>query len=179
MGDTFTLETGKLESNYTIPMILTCPSCGERHIDEQDFAKVPHHTHACQGCGMVWRPAKVNTHGVRFLPGYANADKLPSGVAEALGPERDDDWARDVFWDAVLRSEYATADRRKFPDEHDLAAIEIIRTRCRPIGNDITDEWLQEKAMDILDAHFCEPMRYNQCKAAGDLLRKIIAEAQS
>lgn len=67
------LETGKLDPDSTIPMILTCPSCGERHIDEKEFAEVPHHTHACQGCGMVWRPAKVNTHGVWFLPGFRNA----------------------------------------------------------------------------------------------------------
>lgn len=65
------LETGKLHPEYTIPMILFCPN-GHRHIDEQEFAGVPHHTHACQECGIVWRPAKVNTHGVRFLPGYVN-----------------------------------------------------------------------------------------------------------
>jgi transcription elongation factor Elf1 len=69
----FMLETGKLHEFYSIPMLLTCPACGERHIDEGDFAEKAHHTHACQGCGMVWRPAKVNTHGVRFLPGYSNA----------------------------------------------------------------------------------------------------------
>lgn len=31
-----------------------------------------HHTHACQSCGMVWRPALVATVGVRFLPGFKN-----------------------------------------------------------------------------------------------------------
>tara|TARA_B100000678_G_scaffold105926_1_gene88824 strand:- start:1804 stop:2046 length:243 start_codon:yes stop_codon:yes gene_type:complete len=67
----FTLETGKLHASYTIPMILFCPN-GHRHIDEEDFAEVAHHTHACQECGIVWRPAKCNTHGVRFLPGYKN-----------------------------------------------------------------------------------------------------------
>lgn len=72
----FLLEEGKLNPHYTIPMILNCPQCGERHIDEQDFAEVAHHTHACQGCGFVWRPAKVNTHGVQFLPGYRNAAHL-------------------------------------------------------------------------------------------------------
>ena len=70
---TMNFETEKLNKDYTIPMILTCPSCCARHIDEQEFAAVPHHTHACQECGMVWRPAKVNTHGVQFLPGYKNA----------------------------------------------------------------------------------------------------------
>jgi len=53
-----------------IPMLLNCPVCGERHIDEGEYADKPHHTHACQGCGTVWRPAKVDTVGVRFLPGY-------------------------------------------------------------------------------------------------------------
>ena len=36
-----------------IPMRLTCPSCGELHIDVGEFATKPHHTHACQHCGMV------------------------------------------------------------------------------------------------------------------------------
>jgi rubredoxin len=71
-AERFMLETGKLHAFYTIPMILHCPMCSERHIDEAEFAEVAHHTHACQGCGFVWRPAKVNTHGVRFLPGYSN-----------------------------------------------------------------------------------------------------------
>ena len=76
MTDAFELLDYKLDAGVTIPMILHCPDCGERHIDEQAFASVAHHTHACQGCGMVWRPAKVNTHGVRFLPGYKN-EALP------------------------------------------------------------------------------------------------------
>lgn len=66
----FNLITDKGHSTDTIPMILTCPSCNTRHIDEGEFERVPHHTHACQSCGMVWRPARVNTHGVKFLPGY-------------------------------------------------------------------------------------------------------------
>jgi len=40
------------------------------HIDGAEFESKPHHTHACQNCGLVWRPAKVYTIGVRFLPGY-------------------------------------------------------------------------------------------------------------
>lgn len=57
-----------------IPMILTCPACGERHVDVGEFATKAHHTHACQSCGMVWRPAKVNTVGVQFLPGYKDPE---------------------------------------------------------------------------------------------------------
>lgn len=67
----FTLFTGKGHPSVSIPLILFCPA-GHRHIDEADFSEKPHHTHACQECGIVWRPALVNTHGVQFLPGYRN-----------------------------------------------------------------------------------------------------------
>jgi hypothetical protein len=55
-----------------IPMILICPAkgCGERHIDNAQFAIMPHHTHSCQSCGFTWRPAVVPTVGVQFLPGF-------------------------------------------------------------------------------------------------------------
>jgi len=55
-----------------IPMLLHCPMCSARHIDEGDYATKSHHTHACQDCGHVWRPAVVPTVGVRFLPGFKN-----------------------------------------------------------------------------------------------------------
>lgn len=55
-----------------IPMLLWCPSCGDRHIDVGEFATKVHHTHACQSCGMVWRPAVGPTVGVQFLPGFKN-----------------------------------------------------------------------------------------------------------
>jgi hypothetical protein len=55
-----------------IPMIIFCPACDTRHIDEGEFATKPHHTHACQSCGVVWRPAVVPTVGVQFLPGFKN-----------------------------------------------------------------------------------------------------------
>lgn len=64
------LEPDTVADTFTVPIILHCPICTERHIDEGEFEKKVHHTHACQFCGHVWRPAKVNTHGVRFLPGY-------------------------------------------------------------------------------------------------------------
>lgn len=59
-----------------IPMLLTCPipACGARHIDKGLFATTKlHHTHACQVCGHVWRPAIQNTVGVQFLPGFKDA----------------------------------------------------------------------------------------------------------
>lgn len=56
-----------------IAMLLWCPGCQMRHIDEGEFATKVHHTHACQGCGLVWRPAIVPTVGVQFLPGFKDA----------------------------------------------------------------------------------------------------------
>jgi hypothetical protein len=55
-----------------IPMRLPCPDCGQLHIDVDVFAEKPHHTHACQHCGLCWRPAVVATVGVQFLPGFKN-----------------------------------------------------------------------------------------------------------
>ena len=66
--------TGGTVTQEPIPMRLPCPSCGALHIDEGEFATKPHHTHACQSCGMVWRPAVVATVGVQFLPGYRNEE---------------------------------------------------------------------------------------------------------
>jgi rubredoxin len=61
----------------TVPMIMHCPMCNRRHIDEGEFAEKPHHTHACQHCGHVWRPALLNTHGVRYLPGFKGSAAPP------------------------------------------------------------------------------------------------------
>lgn len=57
-----------------IPLILFCFHCGERHIDKGVFATKPHHTHACQSCGVVWRPAIECTVGVEFLPGFKDKE---------------------------------------------------------------------------------------------------------
>lgn len=67
-----------------IPMLLWCPQCGERHVDAGDFATKPHHTHACQACGMVWRPAVVATCGVRFLPEFNDAERALTQEERAL-----------------------------------------------------------------------------------------------
>lgn len=72
------------EAAKPIPMLLWCPECRERHIDEGEFANKPHHTHACQHCGHVWRPAIVDTLGVRFLPGFKNETKHPAEFADPI-----------------------------------------------------------------------------------------------
>lgn len=56
-----------------IPIRLHCPICRSLHVDQGEFATKPHHTHACQRCGHVWRPAIVPTVGVQFLPGFKDA----------------------------------------------------------------------------------------------------------
>lgn len=66
----------------SIPMLLWCPACGTRHVDIGVFATRVHHTHACQNCGVVWRPALVPTVGVLHLPGFKG-----DGAAEAESPE--------------------------------------------------------------------------------------------
>lgn len=65
-------DEAKAQQPAPIPMRLPCPGCGALHIDEGEFATRPHHTHACQDCGLCWRPAVVPTVGVRFLPGFKN-----------------------------------------------------------------------------------------------------------
>lgn len=72
--------------NAPIPMRLPCPTCGVLHIDVGDFATKVHHTHACQNCGAVWRPAVVATVGVRFLPGFRNEEPDSDHGHEWLAP---------------------------------------------------------------------------------------------
>jgi len=61
-----------LATAVPIPMLIWCPLCHTRHLDKGEFATQVHTTHACQKCGLVWKPAKVPTVGVEFLPGYKN-----------------------------------------------------------------------------------------------------------
>lgn len=62
----------KDERARPVPMILDCPFCHARHIDDGAQATTPHRTHACQSCGRLWAPAVVPTVGVQFLPGCKN-----------------------------------------------------------------------------------------------------------
>ena len=80
LGPTLLVQELANEQNQAtepIPIRLECPACGELHIDVEEFATKPHHTHACQHCGAVWRPAVVATVGVRFLPGFKNEAPEP------------------------------------------------------------------------------------------------------
>jgi hypothetical protein len=57
------------QKHVPIPMLLWCPKCSEKHVDEGAYATTPHSTHTCQNCGLLWKPALVPTVGVNFLPG--------------------------------------------------------------------------------------------------------------
>ena len=61
-----------------IPMVLYCPFCGEKHVDEPKpeigWDDPPHRSHECQKCKRVWRPADVPTRGVREIATKGKAD---------------------------------------------------------------------------------------------------------
>lgn len=67
-----------------VPMLLWCPACHERHYDVGEFETRPHHTHACQHCGLTWRPARMDTVGVKFLPGFKNEAGAPRRRTQSI-----------------------------------------------------------------------------------------------
>lgn len=67
------------EEGAPIPLLLWCPGCGKRHVDRGEWKTRPHKTHACQFCGMCWRPAVPPTVGVQFLPGFQDENSGPLG----------------------------------------------------------------------------------------------------
>lgn len=73
----FEKEIREEAANDPIPLLLWCPCCNTRHIDEGENALRPHRTHACQNCGALWAVSVVPTVGVRFLPGCKN--EVPGG----------------------------------------------------------------------------------------------------
>lgn len=68
-----TIDSVRKSLEAPVPMLLWCPECGARHVDEGEFATKIHHTHSCQHCGLTWRPAVVPTVGVQFLPGFKSS----------------------------------------------------------------------------------------------------------
>jgi hypothetical protein len=74
------LERSMAES-APIDMILFCPSCGAKHVDEPEpasgWANPPHKSHLCHGCGTIWRPASVPTNGVASITTHGRADTWP------------------------------------------------------------------------------------------------------
>jgi hypothetical protein len=103
------------EPTAPVPMRLPCPVCSTLHIDIGEFATKVHHTHACQHCGHVWRPAVIPTVGVEFLPGFQN-EPAPSEPADPVR-ELLANWERDVNVApgvvVELRAALAARDARK------------------------------------------------------------------
>ena len=88
-----------IDATQPVPMLLHCPICTVKHVDDGKFATKPHHTHACQGCGHVWRPAIVNTVGVEYLPGYKNTYPTPTeAVNNAMGMDADEAYQYLKAW---------------------------------------------------------------------------------
>lgn len=60
-------QLDQIEAPTPKPMILHCPKCGMKHIDEGEWASVRRHkSHLCMGCGEIWRPFDFHTVGVAF-----------------------------------------------------------------------------------------------------------------
>jgi hypothetical protein len=106
-----------------IPMLLHCPACHERHIDEGEFATREHHSHACQSCGHVWRPAIVATVGVRFLPGFKNDEWR--GVIGLDASERA--YAAAHHLEKWTAKEIRAAHLRHRPDQCGVCAFDAFR----------------------------------------------------
>lgn len=82
-----------------IPMLLFCPECGEQHIDAPEiepgrlisggsnagravpprviWTNPPHKSHLCHACKTVWRPADIETTGVKEISTIGKADTWP------------------------------------------------------------------------------------------------------
>lgn len=52
-----------------IDMILLCPQCNVQHVDKASriWGNPPHKSHLCEFCGIIWRPADVETNGVKNI----------------------------------------------------------------------------------------------------------------
>ena len=108
-------------------MILHCPECRARHVDAGEFAMKPHHTHACQGCGFVWRPAIIPTVGVQFLPGLKDEKSpaaAPSATKASGGTLTVYPTAKAAYADEVERMRSSpTTERCRAARDRDLALV--------------------------------------------------------
>lgn len=85
-----------------IDMVLHCPKCGKQHIDKESklieivhqlsgtvvdevWSHPPHCSHLCYGCGHIWRPADVPTHGVAAVKTKGKGDSPIAQPAQAQG----------------------------------------------------------------------------------------------
>lgn len=116
--------------------VLTCPHCGERHIDEARFATHPHTKHLCNSCGRNFR----DTTGPSISNPLADA-------YERLGRSRGPD--------------PVPVDRPLDLDESDFAALQlwpsnraIVSTMTRPEDDGVHVHAWDSKGRQILDDTF-------------------------
>jgi hypothetical protein len=143
-----------------IPMLIWCPLCGSRHIDRGEYATKSHATHACQRCGLCFRPAIVPTVGVQFLPGFKDPTEWPkddpsvTAALEALQKKLSDAVAK-----AETPAELQQLERPKFdPQGYEIRdrpqawRIEEIRTNAAADvahGRGVGLPWTKDRA-DLL-----------------------------
>jgi hypothetical protein len=79
------------EAREPVPMIMFCPSCGSRHIDQADpdngWLNPPHRSHLCAACGHIWRPADIATVGVEEIATRGRIDADAPAEAAPASPE--------------------------------------------------------------------------------------------
>lgn len=73
-----------------VDMILYCPLCGLKHVDEPEIAlkagakqrwtNPPHRSHLCHGCGYIWRPSDIPTNGVQSIETKGKDDNPPVAI---------------------------------------------------------------------------------------------------
>lgn len=112
-----------------IPMLLFCPACGVQHLDAPEpdpatchgcahhaagmagktitadwpkhtcWQNPPHKSHACHGCGVVWRPADVETVGVAAIATKGKADTWTPADLQARGEEHRSTYPSPAMFD--------------------------------------------------------------------------------
>lgn len=58
---------------------LNCPECGKPHVDRDEWATKPHHTHLCEHCGHEWR-VEPYAFGIEPVPVPAASDRERAGA---------------------------------------------------------------------------------------------------
>ena len=134
------------EPPLPVPMLLWCPECNERHVDRGEFATKPHHTHACQFCGHVWRPAIAPTTGVQFLPGFKNEPEPASSRSPALGRRA----AEESPGETPAGSSNAETDLRELGDR-----LEKIRRRARSFRDGQLDQLDANEIFLLCGPNYC------------------------
>lgn len=99
-----------------IPMILFCHSCGLQHIDapqpEKGWTNPPHRSHECQGCGLIWRPADIETTGVYNIQTRGKNDSAIMPTPSPVAPDRSALRGKLKQIGALAENPHWTTDRR-------------------------------------------------------------------